>query len=1072
MRYLKFFAFSQKLDPSRAFSEVLRFCSLPSTTTVLVFSITLWNQSYPVNAFSLSLIALVTMVDVHPRLASFASHPPTPPRQRSNDKAKSVFDNIQLADITHELFPNTPNDSPSSSAEKCGDYSERGSKRVGFSPWTKYHKPPSNNSKSYGLDDQMKILPPSKDCKSSKSILKRHSNASTPRPASDLPPLGLGGDISAMLESTLQHLESHSRSSRVDAYSALLGCLSAYDDVPGPEALSQKLSDLLNYIRRDILAKNEGADSLDTQLVSQALKLLMVFVSTSGLAGSIPDDFYSFIVEQSISNLEDRAMPKILVIHYLQLLTQESLSNQHMQTDRANRLMLALDGVVSKIKGNRIVGQRLMVYKRLLTQTKSTMVTCAETWVDHLISGMLSTFKDIRFRAIAFGTEASLLLGTIRSVSQVFVDTLNRESPEGRKVVDFLASRLTEMTDDKDEGIHVPQIWSIVILFLRGRKRQLEAWEHLKPWLFIIQKCFNSSDAKIKYQANLAWNRLIFTINLDSSTSSSMIKMLRQPIVPQLERRIDLKASKPSKNAKQIARSSYCTLLYYAFRPSATHAQYDQYWEEYVSQTLPSSPSNSDPDLSHSCNILAALFSSKQPKVWDENRANTNCPITPEELPCLDPKWIRIRAPVILTVFEKLFQTAVWQPEKKVDAPILIAWRSFGTAIGEASSKEVKTSMETMTAIAHILNAIKRFWQQDLQKKGGQEVFYLIEKVGCLFNEAASKIGTIPFNEKRLTQSFQNSYEAAETPSGRCNRQQGPLRSPVLSFLSLLASSLEDHQITKNYTDIVEHLVNTSICSTATRRTQIGILQDFTHLLSFGSRPDSKAKRILWQHIAKAAAFAFVSSKATDAHDDSPPSIGHDYRDAVKILDVALSLRSTEAIMDWKSLGNTLIHSLVEEVGTDGVTIILTEPLAASICRLHPIGCDDFLIQSAVFLLRTARWPQSRKATERTRKLLWGVTSMPTKSTSIDLLDQLYLMANSLLISSYTALKSIPSSSVADLILAITSLISSCPSSLKVDFLKQIHPGAALWIKDDKGLVPISGPGDGLPNLEPAVSSN
>ena len=64
-----------------------------------------------------------------------------------------------------------------------------------------------------------------------------------------------------------------------------------------------------------------------------------------------------------------------------------------------------------------------------------------------------------------------------------------------------------------------------------------------------------------------------------------------------------------------------------------------------------------------------------------------------------------------------MLSVADWQPRNDNEAPIVLAWRSLTTALGEASNKEVKVSMETMTAIAHLVNTIKRFWYQGLNQK-------------------------------------------------------------------------------------------------------------------------------------------------------------------------------------------------------------------------------------------------------------------------------------------------------------------------------------------------------------------
>lgn len=1009
------------------------------------------------------------MVDFHPRLTSLVARPPTPPMEIINDQSFSTTHDILL-----DTLLDTPEESPCSSAEYFAGSTEKLPKRVGFSPWTKYHKPLGNGGQHSGCAVQVRALPPSRDCKSSKSILKPSIEPVQPTHTGDLPTLDQSCSLSTMLDSALRHLANPSRNSRIDAYTALLGCLSAYDEIPEVHALAENLPMLTKFFHRDMVSVNEETGSLDTHLVAQTVKLLTFFLATPGISELLPDDFCSFVIEQSIVSLEDQRIPKIVINHYMLLLAKQRFSPKHTTSDRMNRLITALHNVADTVKGNRVVGQRLMIYRRLLTQARSLMIARVGDWIDHLITGMLSTIKDIRSWALCFGLEASLSLGTTRSVSQACMDMFNRESQDEKKVVDFLSSRLTEMASSKDDCVHVPQIWAIVILFLRSRRNQLESWEHFKMWLMIIQKCFNSSDSQMKFQANIAWNRLIFAVNLNPFTSSAMIKMLRQPIASQLDRKSGQKAAKP---AKRVARSSYCTLLYYAFRPATTYAQLDQYWEEYISQMFPCDRGTASQDVDHYCEILAALLSSSQPKVWDDNRINVSDPVKPEELLPVDPKWVRSRSSRILKAFEILLSVADWQPRKEKEAPIVLAWRSLTTAIGEASNKEVKVSMETMTAVAHMVNTIKRFWYQSLKQKNTskvRQVSHVIDQFEILIQEAVVKIGTIPFTEKRLMQSSQDSFEAAETPSSRSIRPQGPLSSPVSSLLSLLVSNIGgDDGIPDNYRDAIEKLVELALRSATSRRTQLAVLRDLLYsippLEEERSNLLSKGKFLLWQLIAKAASLALRSSvRGTEKHGgDSPQNVGHEYRDAAKILEFGIlqlqDVRGEEAILEWEILGTDLANNLNEEIGFEAVTLIVIEPLAATLLKQLSsltIGySSNFSLTSATFLLKNAKWPSSRQAMERARKELWGVGSVsvsPKQANNLDPFNHLFSMTNTVLNSAYSQLKTNnirTTAIIMDLLSELTSFINCCPVLQKRMLLKQIQRGLATWIEDAEGVI-------------------
>lgn len=1002
------------------------------------------------------------MAGFAPGLALIAARPPTPPKENT---AKASPSNDLGTTATSHVALDTPDESPSSSAEYFRDSTGKTQKKVGFTLLgTQYHRFPVSGQDS-DSDGQIRQLPRSRDCKSSKSILKACTD-NTGDPSSN----GLlafdNTNLPAMLRSTIQHLASASRPSRLDAYSTLLACLSAYDEVPEQQELAEKMVEITAYVRRDVTARNEGDGNLDIQLATQALKLIIIFLCTPSVAAMFPEDFCSFILELSISSLEDEASPKIVVSHYMQLLEKQKFALKHMTIDRGNRLVSALDTVTARVKGNSVIGHRLMIYQRLLGQARLLMASRVTSWIDHLVSGMLSTLKDVRVRAIAFGVSASLQLGTTTSVSQACVEVFNRASADGTKVVDFLSSRLIGMANSKEDGIHVPQIWSVVIMLLRSRRRQLEGWEHLKAWLVVIQRCFNASDGQTKLQANIAWQRLIFAINLDTSTSKSMAKMLRQPIVSQLERN---SSDKNSKLAKQIARSSYCTLLYYALRPNATHAQLDHYWDLYVHQILQRCFTTSKTDLNHACDILSALFSGNgKPKIWEENRA-INGTVNPEDLPCLDPKWIRLRTARVVQVFDKLFDNVDWQLSKDGDAPIVLAWRSFTVALGNAGGKEVKVSMDAMNAVATIVNEIKLLLERSnarlavmrnalpiaiTSKADESEGIEIFEKIVILIKEAVAKIGNIPFLERRLIRTSQDSFEAAETPSSRSNRDVDSLNSPVAHLLSLLLRSAQHTSITTSYIDALKTVLNISLQSVTSRRTKLGILRNLGRLITLDGVHQKEASIIFWRLLADGTSSALKQPQQNAAHNDSPQYPGHEFREATKILELGTQLCSNLNESTWHQLHADIVDALRKDVGDEAIGPVLIEPLAGFMLGKDKT-CDDFLLAAATYMLEAVHWPQSPHLMERAQYRLWGVTNVASKATSQDPFDKLYSMVGVLLSSSYTSLEVLSPATVVRFISATTKMIASCPPEFIGTVLFRIQQGLARWIEDANGLLSL-----------------
>ena len=981
------------------------------------------------------------MVDIAPMLGPFLARPPTPPRE-SSSKLSNDTAFLHGVSTTHP-FLDTPDESPASSAEYFRESSGKARKKVGFSGWTQYHRANPVGSKGYDSDEHRRRVPPSRECNPTKSILKPYIDASSAESKEHLPvnPTSLPG----MLRSASLHLASDLRSSKIDAYISLLGCLSAYDDVPSSQELVEKVVEISGAIRRDIITKNADGTA-DAQLAAQALKLVTVMLCTKGTKDILPDEVCSFILEQSIVCLEDPRSPKMLVSHHMHLLEKQKFSSKILTTERLNRLLSVLGTITTRVKGNRVVCHRLNIYQRLLTQARALMISRVGSWIDNLVSGMLSTIKDVRARAIAFGMEAGLQLGTVSSVSQECVNVFNRQSPEGTRVVDFLESRLMEMTKTKDDGLHVPQIWSVILLFFRSRPQQIERWEHLKSWLGILQQCFNSSDAQIKFQANIAWNRFIFAIDISTSTSASLARMLKQPILSQLERKpID----KNAKLAKQIARSSYCTLLYYALRPAGPHAQMDQYWDLYVTEMLPKAFSGSQADLGYACDILTNLFfSNSPPRVWDANKANTTGPMKPDDLPTLDPKWLRSKTESILGIFEKLFELA-----ERTDfetPPVVLAWQSFMSALGSASSKEVKVSMSTMNAVAKIVDCLKGFLVQRHQKSTGSDN---LKTFNILLRDAVAKIGHIAFNEKRLLLTQSNVYEAAaETPSSRGSSKSGSLDSAAAHLLNLLLE-MGDCQDSTCLQNALETVVHVTLQNTSSRRNRLRALRNIGRQLNFDSIPSQiEASLGLWLTLGKEMVAALQLPRTAEVHNDSPEYLGHEYRDVVKILELGVSLHSRPVHQVWCELFESLRKALEKEVGTVGLLLVVQESLAEVLRAEILKQCDDMAVNCAVRLFETVQWP-SNSGIEHAQMQLWGVKLIQHKTDPLESLEPCQRLMNTLLEATYALLHPMTEVTVRSAISAATSTIKALPQDCRWQFINEVQKGFGLWIEDPEGVI-------------------
>ncbi|KAL1883571.1 hypothetical protein Plec18167_002578 [Paecilomyces lecythidis] len=867
------------------------------------------------------------MVEV---LNSLHARPPTPPRTISHSLTPNgERDRVQ----GQQALLETPGDSAASANGSTLRSSSRHSKRVNFSPWTNYIKPPALDSSTSKSAAELKALRPSNELKPSKSILKI-TNANVPVDPSNTTPQ-TAESLAMLVESVTQQLAGESPSSRLDAYMHLLGALKAYEGVPGEQELAGKLGLITQFIQRDICRDLTDASPLDINLTIHALKLCITLIWSQSLTAQLSDDFKTFIVDHSITCLQDAKMPRSVLNHYMLVLSTQNFHSKVMTNARLYRVLFVLRDVSERIKGTAIISQRLSIYQRLLNQSKSAMASHSGLWIEHLVSGLLHIIKDIRSKAISLGLQTSMSLGPNSTISSTLCDVFDRPLEKGTKLISEICERMSRMMSALDSGIHVPQIWSIIILLLRSKKFPIDQWGHFKEWVLVLQKCFNCGESAIKAQAILAWNRFVYVVSPDESTSLSLIRMLSKPILSQFERR---KHDKLGSQASQLALSSYYNLLYYAFRPSVSFHHLDIVWEEYIVQPM-NNIFSTNPRLSdRMCQVLFSLLWSPQAKVWSEDKVNQVPKLDPEELPSLDSKWVRSRVSSILKVFESLFKVAIWKDGSMGISNVGAAWINLSKALSNASSKEVKTSAETMQAVAGILGLLQRLWQagpRSLNAGDGRSTDAFFGRFRSLSTAVILSVGTIPFTEKLLLKTPQETYQTAGTPMHRRPRNDTSIDTPILHLLRLIASLPPDLEPNSSYIRLIESTLEASLDGRVSRGARLDLLRQCTAL--YPSESDSQtaipySARFVWEAIAKLTEACLTSfpDGSTRGRDGS---VSHDRDNVIEIL--ISGLQFPDNISAWGHLLDTFVRVVTTELGEDAVSTIVIDPLAEKMQSLQ-----------------------------------------------------------------------------------------------------------------------------------------
>lgn len=849
-----------------------------------------------------------------------APRPPTPPRSSSRLERPS---NVETSVSKPQLLVDTPNESPTSHTTSLDSGSGRTRKRVDFSPWVPPVFTPSSSTKH-----PVRPLPPSRECKSSSSILKASSQtniASSPEPV----PVHSYDNLTDMLKSIMQQLATGNRSTSLDAYATLAGTVKAYNDIPEGAKLKEQLQNLCKYIRRDL--QNEASDSgiIDSSLITSALKVAVILVWDKSFASFLTDEFRSFLLDRSILALEDAKTPKAIVLHYVHLLATQNFKANIMTKARANRCLEALRTITERVSGKNVVSERYMVYRKFTEQT-TTVMKEKNFWIEDLLEGMCNNTGEIRIKALGFGMAVSTALDSSASVSRDLKKILNRPIEQGQNYGARLTHRLMKIMEIDGEGQAVPKMWAVVVRLLRGNNlEQFERSKHLKSLLLVIQKCFNSTSADIRASAYHAWSQFISIVRPSDKTPEQLRKMLLSPIAPQLNR---ADTGNSTKSNRTSAASAYCCLLFYSFRPSAPNEQYTQLFQVYVTglwtEMFLKIPTNVD----RACRILMALFWNERPKFWTEARVNEPGNFEPDDIPRVDSKWARKNSLLILQIFGLLFERAYWGPETSDNAFVALAWKSFARTVGEACRKEVIPSQDTMELVSNFLNLLRKIWQNgpsslNVKQADGQNTFH--KRLSFLIKVVVAELGAIPFVELLLSES--SNHALVPCPESQLARAEGFTASPLVHLLLLFNSeNYENSRSTENVMPVtmVEDVLSLFIDGRATLTTQFRFYKTtLLRVMEVIDRPGLSRDRDL-----TGAAVLNISHRSLKSTFDHAKHRGHlapsvDYPEIVELLKLANDV-DEGSLTPWRDILRGVSNVARTVKGSRAAVTDVIEPLA------------------------------------------------------------------------------------------------------------------------------------------------
>lgn len=941
-------------------------------------------------------------------LDSLPQRPPTPPRDAHAerdvddevDEALEILrDSFEIEDAlklssTRQSLVDTPAQSPHSAVDQPSISAGKAAKKVDFSPWNEYNRPSGDCSQ--GKTTPVKALPPSRQLKPRRSILKPFapspSPLSTPQSSADQAILCSSrqfDSFSDTMDAILQQMAAADRHLRLDAYAALLNSLKGERNSSEIEALNTHLPQLSDFLLRDLSAINPTTNTCDGSLIAQACKTLCGLMHISSVGESFQDEFCASIIRRCISVLEDQTMPKTIVSHFIFVLHEQNFSPRIITIERGQRIIDALQFIDERIKGNSIYGNRIYVYKRLSEQKPDLMVSRMEDWLEHLFHAMLSSVTDLRIRAIQAGTAIAIALGNSSEASMIVDALFKHEPPDSKSYGHFICDKLRDMLDRKlvteggnaapnvEETRSVPQIWRVVILLLRSRRHRLEHWKYLKPWLNVIQGCFNSKDVQTRYQASLAWNAFVYVVMPERDASTTLMDTLKRPIVPFLMPKGN---DKNSKLARKYGLGSYLNLLYYAFRPTVAPADKSHYWTTFVVEVLEKLAAKGNNDADTACNILIALFGGFESRMWNENRIHESPHIIrPQELPVLDPKWIRQNIKIVFDAVWPVLKLARWASSTHpiTETPAFRMWSLLMTALQNAGSKEITASQELKDAISHLLNFLHLVSALEEDLLPGDTDSTPFEFFQLLTETAMRKVGPLHFSNHILRRGLSFTHQVTPT-SSHSRSKSDALESPLEHLILLIANRQGDPGASKRALSLV-HICLEAINGTQLQRTLLGGLasafkSNWRHL-----QTDTACK--IWPALAQLTA-TILEDSASTVIQEAPQLLEPGYRALLQMLRSGLYFGPHDEQGALHQLFNAVARIVQAEIGTGAKTLLVIRPLCKDIGSL--IQSDNFIhrqncVLLTAFLLRENYEYESDRNVRRAQKSLYGEASRPNR---------------------------------------------------------------------------------------------
>ncbi|KAF9699953.1 hypothetical protein EKO04_001598 [Ascochyta lentis] len=993
------------------------------------------------------------------KFESLSVRPPTPPKDvEDSDKDVDVDETLQfledpfgdkpaqpkaIAKVAAKKLLSTPDQSPSSDISIPSSSARK--KRVNFEVQTcvSPHKKAIIKSWTPTRGSPLRPLPQTRVSLPLKSILKPTDATATPPHNDESAAAHQFKSFGEMLESIVKQLAQGERPSRLDAYHSLQRTMQAYDKLPDEQALKNKMSLLAQFIRRDTQAISPTGNGLDSQLIAQALKLLMALFRVPDLTAAMDEDFCSYMMERTIQVLTDTSVSKSVINIHLAMLMQQNFRPRTMTALRVEKIMDGLDTIHDRVKGFSVQAYRLRIYRKLIQQRPDLMVKYTERWFKHTFKALVSGHKDINQSALDTAIAAAKTIGPDRSLAKSVLTVLNKLRNDGETTLaKVMAQELQKMLDG-DNAPMVPQIWSSVTALLQDHIDS-KFFVDLGEWLKVFEKALKSDNDQVKIHGNVAYGFLLYAVNASPDTAKGWSKFLLNIPLQQLQRRGAMK-----KSERESIFCGYHTLLYYALRPTASHEQLDRYWTEFVvdfwTPLVHQSPSI---HAAHACRVVSALLNgSRNP--WNAQRAldlRYQAMTQRSELPLVDPRWVRRALAPILKFVETLLDTTTWSnTDQQEDDPVKTMWLAVLDSLIEASSKEVMASTETKDAMAQIVNLIRRVWDRhtaQLALPQHKEDIWA-DKFCFLVENVVQKLGALQFADKCLTRNGRDEFEVASTPSFRA-RQNGARISPLLYFIDLLVNQSEGKLSDSVRLRAINLIVEPVFGAQNTRLSKLELLRDCATIVD-GSLKAAVALNF-WSQVAALLKIS-IEQQVPDSNERVSRQLGKEYDVVVELL----SLGSAYLLDRSRGLEVLLafVNTVRKEAGDGALVLAVIERISERVLARtnDKPSCLPYI---SMLLQNLPSKTISRRVLDQGRHTLWPSSPAAGRNHDFDPYNHLYSAVASVGSAAYNELNSEDAESIKSFLHALSASIKNCSTSLLAVYLRKTQEVVRTWVEDSQ----------------------